>query len=274
MSGAAPDGERTAVAERRERILAERLPLRILVAEDLPTNQKVMRLLLQRLGYNADLAMNGREALAALGRQAYDVVLMDMQMPEMDGISAALEIQHRFRPAERPRIIAVTANASDHDRQSCLAAGMAGFLSKPIRLESLEAALLRCPATPSPHASEDTTASWRMPVYMTQIQAEPAVLRDVLSTFVATLDDRVAALRAGYASLDLSALASAAHGIKGGCRQLGAEPLAQLAAELEVELRNGQGLSAAGMLVARMEVEAQSVRSAIEQTLDRTDLSG
>jgi PAS domain S-box-containing protein len=271
LLGTEVDGGERATAEHLDCNLAQRLPLRILVAEDLPANQKVMRLLLSQLGYRADSAMNGLEALYALERQTYDVVLMDMQMPEMDGISAALEIQRRYQPTKRPRIIAVTANASDRDRESCLAAGMEDFLSKPVRPQNLRAVLERCPAGQSARTPEGESVSWRMPDYMASIRTQPAVLNDVLVTFVATLDERIEALKAAMATSDMAALANASHGIRGGCRQLGAEPLARLATQLESDLRDGKGLPTVE-LVARMEAEAQAVRSSIELALSKMGL--
>ncbi|MFM7423521.1 MAG: ATP-binding protein, partial [Elainella sp.] len=120
------------------------LPLRILVAEDNVVNQKVILKLLERIGYRADLAKTGLEVLQKLADQAYDVVLMDVQMPEMDGITAARRICQLYPPAQRPRLIAVTASAMQGDREECLLAGMDDYLSKPLRTDSLATALTSC----------------------------------------------------------------------------------------------------------------------------------
>ncbi|MBX3026122.1 PAS domain S-box protein [bacterium] len=128
-----------------DRDLAARAPLRILLAEDNPINQKVALRVLGRLGYRADLAINGREVLQALERQAYDVVLLDVQMPVMDGLTAARAIRDRW--PERPvRLVAMTANAMEGDRQTCLAAGMDDYLSKPVQWDALATALQRAAA--------------------------------------------------------------------------------------------------------------------------------
>ncbi|NET17241.1 MAG: response regulator, partial [Okeania sp. SIO1H6] len=117
------------------------LPLRILVAEDVVVNQKVAILVLERLGYRADVANNGLEALEALRRQNYDIVFMDVQMPEMDGLEATRRICQIFPEAKRPWIIAMTAHAMRGDREECLEAGMNDYISKPVRVEALIKAL-------------------------------------------------------------------------------------------------------------------------------------
>ena len=114
--------------------------LRVLLAEDNPMNQKLALRLLQHMGLTADLALNGLEAVAAVGREPYDVVLMDVQMPELDGLEATRQIR-AAAPAHRPWIVAMTANAMEGDREACLAAGMDDYLSKPIRPEALATAL-------------------------------------------------------------------------------------------------------------------------------------
>ncbi len=120
--------------------MAARHPLRILLAEDNVVNQKLALRLLQQMGYRADLASNGIEAVESIERQIYDVILMDVQMPEMDGLDATRQIVSRW-PDARPRIIAMTANAMQGDREMCLAAGMDDYVTKPIRLDELVAAL-------------------------------------------------------------------------------------------------------------------------------------
>ncbi len=120
-------------------------PLAILLAEDNPVNQRVAILMLQRLGYRADLAANGREALEAVERQRYDLVLMDVQMPEMDGLQAAREICARMGSGNRPRIVAMTANATITDREDCFGAGMDDFLTKPVRSADLSRIIAATP---------------------------------------------------------------------------------------------------------------------------------
>ena len=121
--------------------MAARHPLRILLAEDNVVNQKLALRLLQQMGYRADLASNGVEAIECVARQPYDVVLMDVQMPEMDGLEASRRITAQWPVGARPRIVAMTANAMQGDHEECLAAGMDDYLTKPIRVDQLVEAL-------------------------------------------------------------------------------------------------------------------------------------
>ncbi len=117
-------------------------PPRILLAEDNPVNQKMALRVLKKLGYGADVAANGLEVLQALERQPYDVVLMDVQMPDMDGLEAARKIKERW--PQGPKIIAVTAYAIERDMDKCIGVGMDDYISKPIRIDELIKALAQC----------------------------------------------------------------------------------------------------------------------------------
>ncbi len=119
---------------------AIRRDLTILLAEDNAVNQKVALLMLKRLGYQADVVANGREVLQALQRQPYDVILMDIQMPEMDGLEAAKSIR-KMSLQRQPKILALTAHALQGDREKCLASGMDGYISKPVQIEELRLSL-------------------------------------------------------------------------------------------------------------------------------------
>ncbi len=134
---------------RNEQENANKLPdpshsLRILLAEDNLVNQKVAIHMLKKIGYQADVVMNGLEAIETLQKSIYDVVLMDLQMPKMDGIEATRHIISRFPPERRPQIVAMTANAMEGDREVCLAAGMNDYITKPINIEQLAKALSNC----------------------------------------------------------------------------------------------------------------------------------
>jgi CheY-like chemotaxis protein len=130
--------------------LGDRHPLRILVAEDNLVNQKVAVSMLARLGYRADLVANGLEAIEAVRQVPYDLVLMDLQMPELDGLGATRQILGEHSAGRRPRIVALTANAFAEDRAECLAAGMDDYLSKPLQKDKLEEALTRASRIDAP----------------------------------------------------------------------------------------------------------------------------
>jgi CheY-like chemotaxis protein len=139
--GRASPPEANPMASLLDTNLAEKRPLRILLAEDNLVNQKVALRLLDRLGYRADAVANGFEAIEALERQPYDVILMDVQMPDMDGLEATRTIRKQTAPERQPYIVALTANATQEDRNECLAVGMDDYISKPVRVPALIEAL-------------------------------------------------------------------------------------------------------------------------------------
>jgi len=122
---------------------AQRHPMRVLLVEDNPVNAQVAQLLLKRLGYTADWAVNGLKALDCIGCRSYDLVLMDLQMPEMDGLEATRALLSRVPLSQLPYIVALTANARKDDREACAEAGMHDFMSKPVKLETLAAGFER-----------------------------------------------------------------------------------------------------------------------------------
>jgi CheY-like chemotaxis protein len=143
-----PDARRDSIQSWLNPKIAENHPLRILLAEDNRVNQKVAISILRQMGYRADVAANGLEVLDALARQPYDLILMDVQMPEMDGLQATKVICEKYAhfPHLKPWIIAMTANAMQGDREICLGAGMNNYLTKPLRIEELGMALEATPA--------------------------------------------------------------------------------------------------------------------------------
>jgi CheY-like chemotaxis protein len=145
--------------------MAARVPLRLLLAEDNAVNQKVATRILHKMGYRIDVVANGFEAIEALRRVAYDAILMDVHMPEMDGLDATRRIRREWPADEQPHIIALTANAMQGDREEYVAAGMDDYVSKPIRIDELEGALERCAERLSrqprpPRLTEATAAAY------------------------------------------------------------------------------------------------------------------
>jgi len=241
-------------------------PLRILLAEDNPVNQKVALLLLERLGYEADLAANGLEVLAALRRQDYDVILMDVQMPEMDGLETARRIAADPPRGQRPHIIAITANVLRADREACLAAGMEDYLSKPILLEDLRAALLRTerPSAAAPSSEPDQVLD---PVHIERLLELQRlsgcnVVPLIVDSFVKEGPRRLERMRGALARGDGQELIHVAHTLRGGSAQLGASRVATVCSELEERGKEGR-LDGAGALLDRLERELAAASAAL-----------
>lgn len=232
---------------------SSRQSLQILLVEDNLVNQKVAGLLLNSLGYAADLAANGREALAALRRQSYDVVLMDIQMPEMDGLEASRRICQEWSPEERPRIIAMTANALQGDREACLAAGMDDYLSKPIAIRALERILEACPrrAQPLPALDEQVFQTLQ-----DMAGANAEILADLLDCYLDSAPQQLQTLTQALHQQDAALLQRTAHTLKSSSAALGALPLANLCKELEEIGRMGMlDIAEANVLLATTEYE-------------------
>jgi CheY-like chemotaxis protein len=276
--------------------MARRHPLRVLLAEDNVVNQKVALRLLGQMGYRADVAANGLEAIEALARQTYDVVLMDVQMPELDGVEASREITRRWPGAGRPRLVAMTANVMQGDRERCAAAGMDDYVAKPIRVEELVAALERCrwrseagargaPAETLPGSSPLATPPLEGPVRVAPrsagLDGAPAAavidrtaferltttmggafVTELIDTFVEDARELIATLRRALAERDLDAFRRAAHSLKSNSETLGAAGLAAPARELEAMARAGS-LDGAGdrlePLVREYEIVARAL---------------
>jgi CheY-like chemotaxis protein len=244
-------------------------PLRILLAEDNSVNQRVALLLLERLGYKADLAANGIEVLAALRRQDYDVILMDVQMPEMDGLETARRITADPPRGKRPHIIAITANVLRADRDACLAAGMEDYLSKPILLEDLRAALLRTepPSAAAPAGEPDPVLD---PVYVERLLELQRlsgcdVVSPIVDSFVAEGPRRVERMRGALARGDRQELLLVAHTLKGGSAQLGALRVASVSGEVEESVNDGRfdSIGGIGELLDRLEHELAAASAAL-----------
>ncbi|MBC8011003.1 MAG: response regulator, partial [Burkholderiales bacterium] len=150
LAGAPAETKRSVASGRFDTRMSERLPLRLLLADDNAVNQKVGAALLKKLGYATDLVADGREALEALERMDYDLVFLDVQMPVMDGYDAARAIVAKWAGGAgrgaRPLLVAMTGNAMEGDREKCIEAGMDDYIAKPVRIEELVAALEKCGA--------------------------------------------------------------------------------------------------------------------------------
>ena len=223
--------------------------LRVLVAEDNVVNQRVAVLLLERLGYRGDVVGNGEEALAALALRPYDVVLMDVQMPVLDGLAATRRLRAELPADRQPRVVAMTANALAEDREQCLAAGMDDYLAKPVRRDELAAALSGAEALVEGEEPEQEEASGGAvdPTVLHSLTSRmgdrgAAMLDRLLDTWETEAGKRLAELETAVDDRDGDAFARAAHALRGGSASLGATRLAEVCAEVETRLRAGESV--------------------------------
>jgi PAS domain S-box-containing protein len=238
--------------------------LRILLAEDNAMNQKVALRLLERLGYGADVVSNGLEVLTALERQRYDVVLMDVQMPELDGLDATRRICERWPSESRPHIIAMTANALPEDREACLAAGMNDYVAKPIRVDELAAALKRARPLRDGDDHPGPGAVDLEPTALQNLRDLGGVefLGEVVDVFLTDAPGLVAALRSSLEREDTEELRRAAHTLKSNGSTLGAVGFAKLCRTVEQDAKEGR-LDGVGPIVEQIEQDYRT----LEETL-------
>ena len=237
--------------------------IHILVAEDNPVNQKVAVRQLQRLGFAADTVGNGLEAAEAMTRIPYDLVLMDCQMPEMDGFEATREIRRRETSGRRTPIIALTANALAGDREACLAAGMDDYLSKPVDPADLGRMLTRWLGDAAPAIDPETLRGLRQ-----LADGNSGFLGELLALYIEDVPGRIATIEAAIANGDPAGVAASAHALKSSSGSVGALRVRQIAAELE-DLGTAGDLTDVRRAVARLrteyEVAVQTFREQMEQ---------
>jgi CheY-like chemotaxis protein/HPt (histidine-containing phosphotransfer) domain-containing protein len=270
--------------------IGERLPLRILLAEDNATNQKLALRILERLGYQADVAANGLEALAALDRQVYDVVLMDVQMPELDGLETTRRLRRELPKNQQPNVIAMTANAMQGDRERCLAAGMDDYVSKPIRIEALVAALSKSrpitnvekqeanletmnimldsegsqgigDASPQP-PDVDILDKAAMMNLLEMVGGEFEYLQELVDSFLEDAPQLLAELDTYITEGDASGVRRVAHSLKSNGADFGASKFSNLCKDLEMIGKSGD-LDGAVDLANQIAVEYKQVELAL-----------
>jgi len=266
---------------------AEQWPLQILLAEDVAVNQKFALLALEEMGYRADIAANGLEVLTALSRQSYDVILMDVQMPELDGLQTTRRIRSERSAAEQPYIVAMTANALRGDREICLEAGMDDYISKPVYLEELRGAMER--AGRSRLAGKAQTSAESVPHPQAAALAEPIkngqpavdgetlarrVLKypsglKVIRLYLSDSDKVLGELRMAAQNGDVRGIAAATHNLKGISAYVGAHLFSDLCAAIEEEAITETGLPSDEKL-QQLEEEFSRIRRDLNAVLDKT----
>jgi CheY-like chemotaxis protein/HPt (histidine-containing phosphotransfer) domain-containing protein len=260
---------------RSESASAKSKVFRILLVEDNLVNQKVILRQLQLLGYSADRAANGLEALESLSKAEYDIVLMDCQMPEMDGYEATREIRRREADLRRTTIIAMTDNPAESNRELCIQSGMDDYIHKPARQEDLKSMLERWMGQKREEAAEvdrtndecnlarvidaDVINGLRSLTAGTQ----PDFLIELIDLFIEDAPGRIAQMRDAVANDDAAAVERAAHALKSSSLNLGARRMHALCEIIEERVsRSPQRI--ASTLIATLEEEFARVRRALE----------
>ena len=220
--------------------LPPRRNIRLLVAEDNPINQKVAMKMIKSLGYRADVVGNGLEAVDALKRQRYDLVLMDVQMPEMDGLDATRKIRQTQSGTDRPHIIAMTANAMQGDEDICLTAGMDEYLTKPIRIADLKLALDRwCEANPeeAPRAAAPSASVTRSMLtgQLAEMQSigGDELVAELMTEFQLQVESDLSEIAEATKAGDYIEIQRLAHRLKGGSTTVGITAVTAICTELE-----------------------------------------
>jgi CheY-like chemotaxis protein/HPt (histidine-containing phosphotransfer) domain-containing protein len=295
ISGSKPAPRQTPATPKLDPTLASRLPLRVLLCDDNIINQKVAVRLLQQMGYRASLAANGVEALAALDRQPYDLIFMDVMMPEMSGLEATRLIRERQRLPDRfPHyksplvIIAMTASAMPGDREKCLAAGMDDYIAKPVRLEDVRAiieqwaaaATLTLPPQPSANMTADAAAqqtaspaatpSAEAPVEMDRLReltdGIPENLRELITLYLDQTGTQLPQLQAAVRANQPAEVRRLAHSCAGASSTCGMRRLAPMLHQLENQSAEGN-LEGAAQLCDQINAEFLCIRHFLEAYL-------
>ncbi len=255
--------------------------VRILLAEDNVVNQRVALKQLKKLGFSADSVSNGNEVLSALQRVPYDIIIMDCQMPEMDGYEVTRRIRQSGSDSyihlrSAPYIIALTANAMHGDREHCLALGMNDYLTKPLHLHELEAVLHRAllrvsPATPDPAPAvkpDPDTLDRTVINGLKELRepGQPDPLRELIDLFLKDAQPRLQQMAAAVSAGDLSKLAAATHTLKGSASNLGARHLSSLCASLEKQAKAGEA-GQTSQTLAEITAEFATVRELLNAEL-------
>jgi PAS domain S-box-containing protein len=253
-------------------------PLKILLAEDNPVNQEVGLLLLEKRGHIVALAATGKQAVAAVERERFDVVLMDMQMPEMDGIRATQLIREKEKGTNsRLPILALTANAMKGDRERCLAAGMDGYLSKPLRPDELwqvldkinpKQAIAQSPE-PSEPRCEQTGPICDLEMALSYVGGNPATLRRVMAIFCETSQTQLAQIEHGIQRSNSEEVSRAAHSLKGSATVFSAMSVVEAAQRLE-EIGADNRLIDAPEGFARLRGEVLRLSAVLAESLRET----
>ncbi len=272
-----PQSGSTSGATDFDREMGGRMPLKLLVVEDNVVNQKVMVLMLEHLGYEAAVADSGVTALSMISDQSYDLVFMDVQMPELDGLETTRRIRAEFPEERQPRIVAMTANAQAEDREACLLAGMDDYLSKPIQVDALVGVLERsgeASVSTAALSGEDSLLSVLNPAAVRELQKSLGrrggeKVQELIDSFYESCDRLLKEARRSLLAGQMEELERAAHTLKSTSATMGALILSALARDLEALVRAGE-LGDALERIEQMETAYCEAQRALEEL--RTEL--
>lgn len=272
--GKKPGFEKT---KKIDRELGSRKPLRILIAEDNVVNQRVALRIFDKLGYRADVAANGKEAVQSARNINYDIIFMDILMPEMDGYQATAVILDEFSPENRPKIIAMTANAMQGDRETCLEAGMDDYISKPVRMEEMQQVLkkwsdrlyeekdeliteLKKQRTPTRIIDESKIT------FLQDIQTEEDVnfYVELLDIYIADLPVMIGNIKTAVKEQNAKMLQMNAHKLKGSSVTLGIDIITQMTHDLETAARKNEFNENTEQLVADLVNKFETIIKELE----------
>jgi CheY-like chemotaxis protein len=243
------------------------------LVEDNATNQKVALYQLQKLGYAADAVANGVEALEALERASYDIVLMDCLMPEMDGYEATRRIRRREGQARHTAIIAMTAGAFESDRLRCLSAGMDDYLSKPVSEQDLAKVLIRWAeggagmrpgANEIGHAPEAPTAGVLQRLRELRAVSEPHLFTEFIDGVIGDVQDGLEQLGRALSQRDFQTLSKRAHTLKSICGSIGAKGMMEACQFVEERAKAGSA-GGLGVVIGSLKEDFEAVRLILEQ---------
>ncbi|MBN1866615.1 response regulator [Candidatus Sumerlaeota bacterium] len=263
--------------------------LRILLAEDNPVNEKLAVRILERMGHRVDSVPNGLEALHALAERSYNLVFMDIQMPEMDGLDATRRIRNGDFSVLDPGvpIIAMTAHAMSEDRKRCLAAGMDDYVTKPIEVSEIVAAIdrivqkhrggkeplpspardrtaVRTPAAkPKPEGPEEEPV-FRLQEVLERVGQDESLLLELIAMFLERLPEQIRTIRDAHANRDATTLEREAHSLKGAAANVGAARLRTAAARVEEKAREGR-IDAVGAMLDNLDSEARTLTDSLQR---------
>jgi CheY-like chemotaxis protein len=276
--------DKTAPLITRYTIEEARRRLRILVVEDNIVNQKVASAMLEKRGHRVVIASNGRECLDVLEKENFDLVLMDVQMPEMDGFEATRLIRENEKAGSgHIPIVAMTARAMKGDREKCIEAGMDDYISKPIReanlfslienlVNELQDKMQAPPLDPERNVSPSTQDVFDLSEALKSVDGDKALLSEIVNLFLESASDNMSKIRQGIADSDAGAVETAAHSLKGSVSNFGAKRAFDAAYRLERIGRQGE-LKEAESVQAELEQELEALETAMQKAMVGRDMA-